>query len=462
MNEALKEEASRLLQDGYDGIIGLRKKWGHVGPYLFSQSEELQDLVLEPRYPLAKFICQIQRKWPGKRLAAIVRGCDERFLKTLEERGVFKKDGFAFIGIVCSQEQAEACNCEKPVYNTRTCTGCWKCIEKCEQEAITRINVCPIVLPNERDLGLSKRKAIYIPFPQAVPAKYTRDADHCLKITDRLDCKGCLNVCDVKAIDDQAREEYEEREVGAIIIATGYDIFDARLKPEYGYGIYPNVITGLELERLAEAGGPTGGKIQINGKEPKNVVFIQCVGSRDKSVGVEYCSRVCCMYTTKQAYYIKSKLPDAKVTVCYIDIRAFGKGYEEFYERVQGYGVIYRRGVVSEIYKRGDKLIVRAEDTLLGEMYEEEADLVVLAVGLRPGKDTEELMTMLRISTGADGFFLERHPKLGAVESGVEGIYLAGCCQGPKDIADSVVQASAAAAMACITLSKVEREAVRS
>ncbi|MFH0914800.1 MAG: 4Fe-4S dicluster domain-containing protein [Chloroflexota bacterium] len=246
--------------------------------------------------------------------------------------------------------------------------------------------------------------------------------------------------------------EERELEVGAIIVATGYDLFDARLKPEYGYGIYPNVITGLELERMDEAGGPTGGKILVNGKEPQNVVFIQCVGSRDKSVGVEYCSRVCCMYTAKQALYLKHKIPDARVTVCYIDIRAFGKGHEEFYERVQGEGVIYRRGVVSEVYRRGEKLVVRAEDTLLGEAYQEEADLVVLATGLRANRGTAELARVLNISTGADGFFLEAHPKLGPVETATDGIYLAGCCQGPKDITDAVAQGHAAAVKASIPL----------
>jgi heterodisulfide reductase subunit A2 len=252
------------------------------------------------------------------------------------------------------------------------------------------------------------------------------------------------------------REESIGRElsVGTIIVATGYEVFDARLKPEYGYGVYPNVMTGLELERLDEAGGPTQGKILINGKEPENIVFIQCVGSRDKSVGVEYCSRVCCMYTAKQALYIKSKLPKAKVTVCYIDIRAFGKGYEQFYERAQGEGVIYRRGLVSEVYRKGEKLIVRGEDTLSGEVYEEKADLVVLAVGIRPGKDTEEIGKKLGIAIGSDGFFLEAHPKLGPVETTVEGIYLAGCCQGPKDITDTVAQGHAAAAKACIPLMK--------
>jgi heterodisulfide reductase subunit A len=243
-----------------------------------------------------------------------------------------------------------------------------------------------------------------------------------------------------------------ELEVGTIVIATGYDIFDARLKPEFGYGVYPNVITGLELERLASPSGPTGGKIKIDGREPESIVFIQCVGSRDKSVGVEYCSRVCCMYTAKQASYIKEKLLDAKVTVCYIDMRAFGKGCEEFYEKVQRQKVIYRRGNVSEIYKKGDKLIVRTEDTLLGETFEEAADLVVLATGLRPAKGSTLLGKMLHISSGADGFFLEAHPKLGPVETTTDGIFLAGCAVGPKDITDSISQGHAAAVKASIPL----------
>ncbi|HEY77752.1 MAG TPA: FAD-dependent oxidoreductase, partial [Dehalococcoidia bacterium] len=288
------------------------------------------------------------------------------------------------------------------------------------------------------------------------------EAGRCLasQIEGCFECRECEEVCDARAIEHEAKEEYVEREVGAIVLATGYDTFDARLKPEYGYGVYPNVITGIELERLDQAGGPTAGKIEIDGKVPESIVFIQCVGSRDKTVNVEYCSRVCCMYTAKQAWYIKHKIPGAKVTVCYIDIRAYGKGYEEFYERVQREGVIYRRGVVSEVYKKGDKLVVRAEDTLLSEIYEEEADLVVLATGMRPRAEVEGLTKILDLAVGADGFFQEGHPKLGAVESSVDGIYLAGCCQGPKDIPDSVAQASAAAAMACIALSKVKEPAL--
>ncbi|MFH1648094.1 MAG: CoB--CoM heterodisulfide reductase iron-sulfur subunit A family protein [Chloroflexota bacterium] len=321
------------------------------------------------------------------------------------------------------------------------CTGCGEC-------AIA----CPISVPSEWDLALGKRKAAYVPFPQAVPAVYTIDKTAC------VECRKCEKVCDAAAINFEAEDEFVEREIGAIILATGYEVFDASLKPELGYGTYPNVITGYELERLDQAGGPTGGKIEVNGKEPQNVVFIQCVGSRDKSVGIEYCSRVCCMATAKQAHYVRHKIPGARVTVCYIDIRAFGKRYEEFYERVQGEGVIYRRGVVSEVYKRDDKLVIRAEDTLLGEMYEEEADLVVLAAGIVPGKATAELAEKLNIPLGPDGFFLENHPKLAAVESGVPGIYLAGCCEGSKDISDSVVQAGAAALMALLAVVGAEGE----
>lgn len=337
---------------------------------------------------------------------------------------------------------------KKPRYVDEVkCTACGVCYQK-----------CPFVVESEFNLGLSQRKAIYTPFPQAVPNIPVIDTEHCAYFLNGT-CRICEQVCEVKAIDFSQEEEYLEREAGAIVVATGYDIFDARQKPELGYGVYPNVITGLELERMDEAGGPTQGRILVDGKEPQNVVFIQCVGSRDKTAGNEYCSRVCCMATAKQAYYIKHKLPETRVTVCYIDVRAYDKGYEQFYERVQKDGVIYRRGIVSEIYRRGDKLIVRAEDTLSGEFFEEAADLVVLAVGLVPSAGTRELAKVFGLDLGADGFFLEAHPKLGMVESRVDGIFLAGCCQSPNDIAGSVTQGSAAAAAVCVLLSKVKARA---
>ncbi|MFC1932708.1 4Fe-4S binding protein [Chloroflexota bacterium] len=322
------------------------------------------------------------------------------------------------------------------------CNGCGMCQEK-----------CPWKVDSEFNLGLGKRKAIYTPFPQAVPNIPVIDTEHCAYFLKGA-CRVCERVCELKAINFEQKDEIVEVEVGAIILATGYDSFDARLKPEYGYGLYPNVITGLELERLLSAAGPTQGVVQINGKVPKNVVFIQCVGSRDKTVGNEYCSRVCCMYTAKHAHSIKEKIPDAKVTIFYMDIRAFGKGCEQFYERVQKERVLYRRGSVSEIYKKGDKLVVRAEDTLQGELIEEEADLVVLAVGLAPRKDANEVMRMFNISPDLDGFFLERHIKLDPIATATEGVFIVGCCQGPKDIPDTVAQASAGAAKVLALISK--------
>jgi heterodisulfide reductase subunit A len=236
------------------------------------------------------------------------------------------------------------------------------------------------------------------------------------------------------------------------VLATGYDQFDAHIKPELGYGRYPNVITGLEFERLSSASGPTKGVISVVGKQPKDVVFIQCVGSRDQTVGHEYCSRVCCMYTAKQAHLVKERIPKANVTIFYMDVRAFGKGFEEFYDRVKHEGAMYRRGSVSEIYKRGDRVVVRAEDTILGEPLEMEADLVVLATGVVPRADVEDVAGLLKIGRSPDGFFAEAHPKMRPVDTLRDGIYLAGCCQGPRDIPDTVAQAKAAASSAIVIL----------
>ncbi len=261
----------------------------------------------------------------------------------------------------------------------------------------------------------------------------------------------CQKACGPHAIDFREKGETIAIEAGVIVVATGYDQFDARLKPEYGYGRYENIVSGMEFERLSSASGPTKGRIEINGKEPERVVFIQCVGSRDKTVGNEYCSRVCCMYSAKQAHLVRERLPHAKITICYMDIRAFGKGYEEFYDRVQKEGIIFRRGNPSEIYKRGESLAVRGEDTLLGEPYEEEADLVVLATGLVPREDAKEIGEILGLSHSPEGFFMEASTKE-TILTAKGGMFLAGCCQSPKDIPDTVAQASGAAAMACIHL----------
>ncbi|MEW6685703.1 MAG: NAD(P)-binding protein [Candidatus Edwardsbacteria bacterium] len=280
------------------------------------------------------------------------------------------------------------------------------------------------------------------------------EAKRCLNCSVCCECMQCIKVCKPEAINHNLENQLVEIDVGTIVVAVGFNSFDARLKPEYAYGIYPEVITGLEFERLSSASGPTQGRITINGKEPKKIVFVQCIGSRDKSLGNEYCSRVCCMYTAKQAHLIKEKIEGAEVTVFYIDVRAFGKGFEEFYDRVRNEGVIYRRGNVSEIYRKKNKIIVRAEDTLLAQPIEVEADLVVLATGLVPKTESKQLAQLLKLSRSPDGFLLEAHPKLRPVDTMVDGIYLAGCCQGPKDIPETVAQAKGAASSAMIPLSQ--------
>jgi heterodisulfide reductase subunit A len=240
---------------------------------------------------------------------------------------------------------------------------------------------------------------------------------------------------------------YQAFDVGSIIVATGYDVFDPRRKPELGHGQYPNVITSLEMERwLVE------GDLTVDGRTPQRVAFIQCVGSRDVQVGNPYCSRVCCMYTAKHARLVRERLPEADVTVFFMDVRTFGKGAEEFFDEARAKGVRYRRGSVSEITRRGDRVVLMGEDTLLGRPIEFETDLVVLAVGMEARSDTAELSTLLKLPRSSDGFFLELHPKLRPVDTAVDGVFLAGCCQGPKDISDAVAQAKAAASSALIPL----------
>jgi heterodisulfide reductase subunit A len=340
---------------------------------------------------------------------------------------------------------------KKPRYvDVDKCTGCGSCAEACRMKGrvVSRF-----------DEGIAKRSAIYVPFPQAVPLKYTVDPTACLFLTHGVCGKTflCKEACLSDAIDFEQQEAFVDLEVGAIIVATGFDLMDPRLKPEFGYGVYPEVMTGLEFERLSSASGPTLGKIVVNGKEPKDVVFIKCVGSRDPHTGVPYCSRFCCMYTAKHAHLVRDKIPDARITVFYMDVRAFGKGYEEFYDRVKHERVIYRRGEPAEIVRRGDKLVVLAEDTILGKPIEIEADLVVLATAAIPRSDTSEVAELLGLARSPDGFYQEAHPKMRPVETDVEGVFLAGCCQGPKDIPDTVAQAKAAAASALVALRRRDR-----
>lgn len=292
--------------------------------------------------------------------------------------------------------------------------------------------------------------------PGLTPEEAIKEASRCLSCGGCSDCGECAKYCQPKAVVYEMKEEIIELHVGAIVIATGFDPFNPRNKPEFGYGLYPNVLHGLELERLCSASGPTKGEILIQGKRPKDIVFIHCVGSRDHTVGNEYCSRVCCMYTAKQAHLLRDKVPEAHITVLYMDVRAFGKGFEEFYERVQKEEVIYRRGNPSEIFRKNGRLIIRGEDTLLGEPFELEADLVVLASGLVARKEDQFLKKMLGLEESSDKFYSEA-PGLDPIMTKVEGIFLAGCCQGPKDIPDTVAQASGAASLACALLAKGKR-----
>lgn len=326
--------------------------------------------------------------------------------------------------------------------NWDLCTGCEICMEK-----------CPKRVKSEFNLKLDERKVIYKLFPQATPNKVVIDAPNCLYLTKGA-CRLCEKVCPFGAIDFKAKDEFLEVDVGAIILATGYEEFDPGLKPEFGFEKYPEVITGLQAERILSASGPTNGEFIINGKKPKDITFIHCVGSRDKQIGNEYCSRVCCMYIAKQAHLVKERIPDAQVNVFYMDVRAFGKGFEEFYDRVKQEGIIYRRGNPSEIYREGEKLIVRVEDTLLGEVVEHKTDCVVLGTGLVPSATSKKMATILKLSLSPDRFFLEAHPKLRPVDSNIDGIYLAGVCQGPKDIPDAVAQAKGAAASVIALLNK--------
>lgn len=337
-----------------------------------------------------------------------------------------------------------------PYVEWEKCTGCGLCMEKCpSKKSLDRFNE-----------GLAPTTAINIPFPQAIPKKATIDPEFCMKL-GKGKCGVCAKICPTKAINFEKQDELIEEEVGAIITATGYDTFDPAAYAEYGAGRYPDVITSMQYERMLSASGPTSGHLKrpSDGKEPKTVVFVQCVGSRDPSIGRPYCSGFCCMYTAKQAVLTKDHVKDSEVIVFYIDIRAPLKGYEEFIGRArEEYGVRYCRGRVSSIYRAGDKMVVRGADTLLGAQVEVEADLVVLAVGGQATKGAVNLAEKLRISTDQHGFYMEGHPKLRPVETNTAGVFLAGACQGLKDIPTSVAQGSAAAAKALVLLSKDKLE----
>lgn len=326
----------------------------------------------------------------------------------------------------------------KPAYvDWERCTGCGLCQEK-----------CPWRVPSDFERGIGKRKVIYTLSPQAVPNKPVIDREHCVYFQKEGKCGACAKLCPVEAIDFQQKEETWEEQVGAIVVATGYDLYPMERLSEYGGGHCPDIIDSLQFERLLSASGPTGGEIRrpSDGAVPKEVVFIQCAGSRDPERGVAYCSQICCMYTAKQALLYKHKVHEGQAYVFYIDIRAGGKGYEEFVQRVMEERVLYLRGKVSKIFPQNGKVMVWGADTLSGKRVEVVADLVVLATAILPSQGTSDLTQKLGIKIDESGFYEEAHPHLGPVESEVPGIYLAGASQGPKDIPEAVAQGSAAAA----------------
>ena len=331
----------------------------------------------------------------------------------------------------------------------KTCTGCGVCYSK-----------CPVKLPSEFECGLGQRRAIYVPFPQAVPNVPVIDRENCRKFTEDK-CGACQKLCPTGAIDYTLEDEIVTDKFGAIVVATGFNVWDPTPYGNLGYGTHPDIITGLQFERLINASGPTDGKLvrPSNHEVPKNVVFISCVGSRDDEHGYSYCSKVCCMYNAKHALLLKEKNHDAQAYVFYMDIRANGKGYEEFTRRaIEKYGAIYLRGRVSRVFPLGDKLIVRGVDTLAGKPIEIEADMVVLASAMEAQPDAKDLGRKLGISVDEYNWFSEAHPKLRPVEVLTAGVYLAGACQYPKDIPDSVAQASGAASKVLGLFSKEHLE----
>ena len=331
-----------------------------------------------------------------------------------------------------------------------TCTGCGHCVD-----------ICPVECANEFDLGMKPRKAIYLSFPQAVPGEYTIDMNHCIK------CGICLEACPTASVRYDQKPEFIDVKVGTVILATGFDPYDAKRLQQYGFGRHKNVINALQMERLLSSYGPTEGKVKRPSdlKEPESVVWVQCVGSRDfTGRGRKYCSRVCCMYATKQARSYKEKHPNAKLYIFYIDLRAFGKGYEEFYyDTAKNYGIKFIRGRVAEILEaENGNIIIRAEDTTLQRPLEIEVDMVVLSIGLEPREDIDDIARIFNVTATKteDGFLMEAHPKLRPVDTLTDGIFVAGNVVGPKDIPDTVAQAKAAASSAATLMARKEVEII--
>jgi len=336
------------------------------------------------------------------------------------------------------------------------CTACRECVE-----------VCPVVKFDEHQVGLATRKAIYIPFAQSVPAAYLINMEDCLG-NNPIACEKCAEVCDPKCINYDDQDKFIEFDVGVVLVATGMDVYDPTILDEYGYTKYENVITSLEFEILTGPGYVTQGELlrPTDRKLPKSIAFIQCVGSRSEKRGNPYCSNICCMNTVKDTLYIKEHHPEIECTVFYMDMRTFGKGYEELYKRSRGVGVKYIRGIPGDIVEDPEtkNLIVTVENTTTGRIERHEFEMAVLSIGVIPRSETEQIQRHLTLSKAAGGFLMETHYQLNPLDAPTGGVFLAGCCEAPKDIKGSVIQASGAAARAERLLSqgKVKVEAISS
>ena len=332
--------------------------------------------------------------------------------------------------------------------NEDECTACGDCA-----------TVCPVVVPDEFQMGLGSRKAVYIPFPQAVPSAYVVATDECLG-QNPIACGKCIEACEKRCIDFDMEDTVLDVEVGTIVVATGMDVYDPTALDEYGYTRFPNVITSMEFERLVSTGGPLEGHWGRPGdlKRPQRIGFVQCVGSRthDPQRGNPYCSNICCMNTVKQAQYLKDNYPDTDITVFYTDLRAFGKGFEELLMRSRSNGVRYIRGLPGEVRQNPDNgdLWVTVENTTANRLEVHELEMLVLAVGATPATDTEAVRQLVSLSKAPSGFLKEAHPKLRPVDTPTKGVYIAGAAESPKDVRESVTQASAAASHASILLGK--------
>jgi len=338
----------------------------------------------------------------------------------------------------------------------KLCNACGECAK-----------VCPVVRPDEFQMGLSSRKAIHIPFPQAVPCSYILDMNDCLG-NNPIACGKCADVCDKRAIDYEDRDQIVTREVGAIVVAIGADVYDPTELDDYGYTRFDNVITSMEFERLICAGGPTGGRFvrPSDQRRPRKIGFVQCVGSRNPKIGRPYCSSICCMNTIKDTLLLADHYPDTETVVFYQDIRACGKSSEDMFRRSKEAGTRYVRGLPGEVEEDPETrhLVVTVENTTAGRLERHELEMLVLSVGVQPPKDLAKISGLLTLSKTADGFFMESHPKLKPVDAPTRGVYLAGFCESPKDIKDSVCQAGAAASRggALLNAGKIRIEAITS